>query len=94
MVVAACVVKINLNGVRSLKEKRRILKSILTRLRQQFNLATAEIDYHEVWQTTLIGLVAVGNDTNHLHSLLEKAVAWIGQARPDLPIEDYTIEFR
>lgn len=94
MQVATCVIKLNLNGVYSLKEKRRILKSILARLAQQFNVATAEIECQEVWQTAVIGLATVGNDAGYLHGLLEKAVAWIAQNRPDVPIDDYMIEFR
>jgi uncharacterized protein len=94
MQVATCVIKLNLNGVYSLKEKRRILKSILARLAQQFNVAAAEIECQEVWQTAVIGLVTVGNDAGYLHGLLEKAVAWIAQTRPDIPIDDYLIEFR
>ncbi|UCC51459.1 MAG: DUF503 domain-containing protein [Anaerolineaceae bacterium] len=93
MQVATCVIKLHLEGVCSLKEKRRILKSILTRLPRQFNVATAEIDHHDVWQTALIALVTVGNDAGYLHGLLEKAVAWIEQERPDVPIDDYSIEF-
>jgi hypothetical protein len=41
----------------------------------------------------VIGLVTVGNDTGYLHGLLEKAVAWIEENRPDAPIADYYIEF-
>ena len=93
MHIATCVIKLHLEGVYSLKEKRRILKSILTRLPKQFNVATAEIEHHDVWQTAVIGLVTIGNDAGYLHGLLEKAVAWIGQTRPDVPIDEYSIEF-
>ncbi len=94
MIVATCVVELSLNGVYSLKDKRSIVKSILTRLPKQFNVATAEIAHHDVWQTAVIGLVTVGNDAGYLHGLLEKAVAWIAQTRPDAPIAAYAIEFR
>ena len=93
MHVATCVIKLNLEGVYSLKEKRRILKSILARLPRQFNVATAEVDCHEVWQTAVIGLVTIGNDGAYLHGLLEKAVMWIEQTRPDVPVDEYAIEF-
>jgi uncharacterized protein YlxP (DUF503 family) len=94
MHIATCVIKLHLEGVHSLKEKRRILKSILTRLSNQFNIATAEIEYLDVWQTAMIGLVTIGNDAAYLHGLLEKAVSWIETNRPDVPIDDYSIEFR
>jgi uncharacterized protein len=94
MLVATCVIKLNLAGVYSLKEKRRIVKSILARLPRQFNLAVAEVDCQDVWQTAVIGLVTVGNDNGVLHGQLEKAVTWLAEFRPDLPIDDYWIEFR
>ncbi len=94
MLVATCVVEMSLDGVYSLKEKRSIVKSILARLPNQFNVAVAEVDHQDVWQTAVIGLVTVGNDAGYLHALLEKAVAWIEQARPDAPIVHYEIEFR
>lgn len=93
MQVAACVVTIQLYGIDSLKAKRRILKSILTRLPRVFNVAVAEIDCHDTWQTAVISIVTVGNDPGYLHGLLEKTVVWIEQNRPDVTIEQYSIEF-
>ena len=93
MHIASCIITLQLYGVSSLKEKRRILKSLLTRLPRQFNVAVAEIDYHDKWQTSVISLVTVGNDRAYLHGLLEKAVAWIEHNRFDATIESYAIEF-
>ncbi|HSM58453.1 MAG TPA: DUF503 domain-containing protein [Candidatus Sulfomarinibacteraceae bacterium] len=94
MIVATCTIQLSLFGVSSLKGKRRILKSIMTRLPRQFNVAVAEVDHQDVWQSAVICLATVGNDAGHLHSVLEKAVAWIEDARPDVPIETYSIELR
>lgn len=92
MVVATCVIKLGLEDVFSLKDKRRVVKSILARLPQHFNVAAAEVDYHDAWHTAGLGLVTVGTDAAYLHGLLEKAVAWIEETRPDVPIEMYEIE--
>ena len=92
MIIATCVIKLQLSGVHSLKEKRSIVKSILARLRQHFNVATAEVDHHDVWQTAVIGLSTVGTDSRYLHGLLQKSVGWIESNRPDVPIETYSIE--
>ena len=94
MFVATCVITLELYGVESLKDKRRILKPILAHIRQHYNLSAAEVDYHDIWQTAVIGLAAVGTDSGHLHGLLEKCVDWIEQYRPDTPIHTYHIEFR
>ncbi|MBK8985375.1 MAG: DUF503 domain-containing protein [Chloroflexi bacterium] len=93
MIVATCVITLNLSGVSSLKEKRQIVKSVLARLPQHFNVAVAEVAHQDVWQTAVIALATVGNDTGYLHGLLEKAVAWLENSRPDLPIDAYRIEF-
>lgn len=93
MHIGVCTIRLHLEGVYSLKEKRRILKSLLTRLPRHFNVAAAEIDYQDVWQTGVIGLVTIGNDKAYLHGLLEKAITWIETTRPDVPIDDYAIEF-
>jgi uncharacterized protein YlxP (DUF503 family) len=94
MIVVTCVIILQLDGVSSLKEKRSILKSVLKRLTNQFNVAAAEVDHQDVWQTAVIGLAAVGNDSAYLHGLMEKAVGWIETQRPDVPIAEYFIEFR
>lgn len=92
MIIASCTITLQLEAVFSLKEKRRILKSILARLPQKFNVAVAEVDHHDVWGTAVIALVTVGNNTTHLHKQLQKAVAWLEQQRPDVPIADFEIE--
>jgi uncharacterized protein YlxP (DUF503 family) len=94
MQIASCTVTLQFYDVHSLKGKRRILKSILTRLPKQFNVAAAEIEQHDTWQTAVIALVSVGNDAAYLHGLMEKAIAWLEENRPDAVIEQYNIEFR
>lgn len=94
MHIATCTIQFSLYGVDSLKAKRSILKSILARLPRQFNVAVAEIDHQDSWSSAVICLVTVGNDAGRLHSVLERAVAYIERQRPDVPIADYAIEFR
>jgi uncharacterized protein YlxP (DUF503 family) len=94
MHVATCVITLQLNGVGSLKAKRSVLKSILLRVPKRFNVAAAEVDCQDTWNTSVICLVTVGNDTGYLHAILERAVVWIEKSRPDTYIERYSIEFR
>ncbi len=94
MLILTCQIELSLAGVSSLKEKRSIIKSVVVRLQREFNLATAEIGHLDVWQSSQIGLVTIGNDAGHLQSQMEKAVAWLVQNRPDVYIVDYTLEFR
>ena len=92
MIIGACTVDLHLPGNGSLKGKRSALKPLLFRLRKEFNLATAEVDYHDVWQSAQIALVAVSTAAGHVHGLLERAVQWIEKYRPDLSVVDWQIE--
>ncbi|MBN1122431.1 MAG: DUF503 domain-containing protein [Anaerolineae bacterium] len=92
MVVATCEIDLQLPGVRSLKEKRSILKGLIARLHKQFNVACAEVDLHDVWQSSVIGLAVVSTSVPHTQHVLENIVAWIEHYRPDLIVVDYHIE--
>lgn len=92
MIVGTCIVELYLPGKRSLKEKRRLLKPLLLRLRKEFNLTTAELDHHDMWQSTRIALVTVSTDAGHVQRLLERSVRWIENHRPDLDVVDWQIE--
>jgi uncharacterized protein YlxP (DUF503 family) len=92
MIIGACTVDLHLPGNGSLKGKRSILKPLLSRLRKEFNLAAAEVDYHDVWQSAQIALVSVSTDAGHVQGLLERAVRWIEKQRPDVSVVDWRIE--
>jgi len=92
MFVARCVIELELYGIGSLKDKRSVLKPIMARLPKQFNVAIAEVDHHDSWNSAVIGLAGVGNDSRYLQGLMEKAVGWLEQNYPDVPIGVYSIE--
>ena len=94
MLVATCRIQLSLNGVSSLKEKRRILKSVIGRLTNQFNVSIAEIEHQDVWQTAVLGLAAVGSEGAQLQRVMESVLAWFETNRPDLYIVHFNIEFR
>ncbi len=94
MLVATCRIQLSLNGVTSLKDKRRIVQSIVQRIRNQFHITIAEIEHQDVWQTAVLGMAMVGNDRSFLHGGLEKVDSWLELNRPDCYIVEYQIEFR
>ena len=94
MVVAACVIRLYLPQSDSLKAKRGVLKSLLARVRQEFNVAAAETGLNDVWQSAEIALLTVSTDAGYAEGLLARAVKWIEQHRPDVEVVDSQIEFR
>ena len=92
MFIGTCTVELHLPGNGSLKDKRRIVKSICNRVHNQFNVAIAEVDGHDAWQAAILGIACVSNDAAHAHQTLERVVAWIEGQRLDAHIVGYEIE--
>ncbi len=66
-----------LPGCRSLKEKRGRLQPLIHRLRRRFNLAVAEADWQDKWQSALLACAAVGGDAAHLQRTLSTVRDWV-----------------
>lgn len=62
MRVGVYTIKIFLPVSRSLKDKRRVVKSIKDRMRSRYNIAIAEVDGHDLWQSSTIAIVSVSNE--------------------------------
>ncbi|MBN1202691.1 MAG: DUF503 domain-containing protein [Anaerolineae bacterium] len=92
MVIIAAMIDLQLPGVTSLKEKRGILKPLIARLHKTFNIAVAEVDLHDVWQSALLGVAIVSTSAAHAESKLESVLGWIERNRPDVTIVDHTFE--
>ena len=79
MQVGCCSLKFFLHGNRSLKDKRRIVKTIKDRLKNKFNISIAEIGDQDVWQNLHMGIVAVGPDPKYVNGLMNRVVETIDQ---------------
>tara|TARA_B100000686_G_scaffold195234_1_gene202132 strand:- start:77 stop:379 length:303 start_codon:yes stop_codon:yes gene_type:complete len=74
MVIGCCSIKFYLHGNNSLKGKRRVVRAIKDRLKNDFNISVAEIGDQDVWQSLHIGISAVGSDRPYMDGLLTKVV--------------------
>lgn len=91
-VVGICTIQLHLPGVGSLKQKRGILKSMLARLHNTFNVAAAEIDRQDHWQSAVIAVASISNSAAHSRQVLERALDWIEENFPDELVTDHQIE--
>ena len=92
MHVGVCIIRFRLPENSSLKGKRGVLKSISSRVRNKFNVSVAEIDDHDLWQLTALGISCVSNDKKHANEILSKVVTFITNNRFDIEMLDYEIE--
>lgn len=92
MNVGVCRISLRLPENLSLKGKRRVLKSIITRVRNKFNVSIAEVDDHELWQLATLGVCCVSNDKRYTNEVLSKVVDSIANGRFEVEILNYEIE--
>jgi uncharacterized protein YlxP (DUF503 family) len=92
MVIGSCTIELAVPASFSLKDKRSVLKSTIHRIRREFNVSIAEVDYHDVLRSALLGVVTVSNDAAHAHAQLTHVVNWIERHRLDVELVDYQIE--
>lgn len=91
-ILGVLTLEFHLPDAASLKDKRSILKSMLARLHNTFNVSAAEIDENDRWQTAVIGIAVVTNSTRHAQQSIDNVLAWIERSYPEAIIMKQTIE--
>ena len=79
MIVGAAVVELHVHGSQSLKQKRGVVRSIVQRLRNRFNLSVAEVGGQDTWQRAVLGISAAGSDATTVRRVLERTEDFIEQ---------------
>jgi len=74
MVVGVCRLVLSLSGCFSLKEKRRLIRPLMTRLHHEYKVAVAEIESQDVLERAVIAFAAVSNDRRILNALIDRVV--------------------
>jgi len=72
MVVAVSVFELHIPAGRSLKEKRRVIKSLTERLHQRYRVSVAETDHHDLHQRAQVAVAAVHRSQGELERLLDR----------------------
>lgn len=92
MTIGACRITLRLPENASLKGKRQVVKSLVTRIRNRYNVSIAEIDHQDSWQIASLGLTCVSNSGRHVSDTLEKVVGFVRHSRLDAELLDCQIE--
>lgn len=74
MIIKSLVLDITLNEVHSLKDKRNVIKSIMKRLHQKFNVSISEIDEWDAIKQSVIGIVVITNTDRFADEVLDKCL--------------------
>ena len=74
MVVGVGQMEFFIHHADSLKSKRRVVKRLVSLIKNKFNAACAEVAGGNLWQRTVIGVAVLGNDASFVNSHLDKIV--------------------
>ncbi|MCJ7595694.1 MAG: DUF503 domain-containing protein [Desulfobacterales bacterium] len=77
MVVGTLRVEFHLHDNHSLKGKRKIVRSMVDKVKHKFNVAVAEIGSNDKWQKIELGISTVGNDRRHIDSSLNNILLFL-----------------
>lgn len=92
MVVGVSQIMLHLPGCHSLKDKRQVVKSIMARVHQRFEVAIAEVDEQDRWQIAQLGVSCVSNSSQHVDEILGRVRRYIEETRPDVIVSSVDVE--
>ena len=93
MIVRVISITLFIQDALTLKDKRQVLKSLITRTRQKFNVSIAEVGYHDQWQRALLGVAFLSNQHAHLDSIQQEIINLMESQYPveivELSVSEY-----
>ncbi len=92
MHIGICRLVAHLPNAGNLKAKRQVARSLTQRIRNQFNVAVAEIEDNDLWQRLTLGICCVSNDSAHAHQMLSRVIDFVDDFREDVVLLDQEME--
>jgi len=92
MIVGILRLELHFPVPNSLKTKRSILKRVVERVRNKFNVSVSEVEHQNLWQRSVLGISIVGADKRFLNSVLDKVVDFV-EIIDDVQLLNYSLEF-
>ena len=77
MVVGMLKLTLRIHDTQSLKEKRKVVKSVIARIRNKFNVSIAEVGSNDKWQIAELGICTVGNDRRFINSTIDNIISYL-----------------
>jgi uncharacterized protein len=88
MIIGVSQITLHLPDSQSLKDKRQIIKSVMARVRNRFEVAIAEVEEQDRWQIAVLGIACVSNSSQHADEVLGHVQRFIEETRPDIVVSN------
>lgn len=89
MQVGICKIILRLPNSQSLKNKRRIIKSLINRIEHRFNVSILEIEHQDQWQMATLGIAFVGHDSRRINQVLSQIIEFVASTQGNFMITDH-----
>ncbi len=83
MVIGLLTVELQIPASQSLKNKRQVVRSLISRLRQEFNVSVAEVDHQDSWQLCTLAVACVSGETLQAQQLMQRVATYIEEQAVD-----------
>lgn len=74
MILGICTCEIFIFNANSLKSKRSVIKSIINKSKNRFNISIAEVGENDKWQKSVIAFSTISNDKKIVEESMEKVI--------------------
>lgn len=91
MIIGILSLDVRVGSSNSLKDKRRVIKSLTTRIRNSFNVSISEVGCQDLWQRSELGVAFLTTDVRFAQSVLNRIVDFVERHR-DITLIDSKIE--
>jgi uncharacterized protein len=91
MTIGVLQIEMTVTDAMSLKDKRRVVKSIKDRIGNGYNVSVAEVGAQDEHRRCILGMAMVGTDRQYVEGALSKLVDFV-RATPQVSLVDYQIE--
>jgi len=77
MLVGRCLIYMRLTGVKTLKDKRSIIKRLNNKVSRNFNLAIAEVGQQDITDRYEMGIAVISTENRHIESMIDNIINFI-----------------
>jgi hypothetical protein len=91
MIIGVLQLELSIGDAMSLKDKRRVVKSIKDRIAHGYNVSVAEVGALDLHRTAILGIAMVSNDSRYIEGALSKIVDFV-RSVGTADLTDYQID--
>lgn len=93
MIVGLATIELQIPASQSLKDKRQEVRSLVDKVRREFNVSISEVDHLDSWQLVTLGVACVSKSQRYAEGQLQRIVSLIETRYGDIILLDYEIEW-